>query len=124
MTYTPRDTVQYESLVKYCFFGALDKDHQRADSGLLFPDGSPLKVTIKAYMIVPSSASKKRKDAMLRGDTRPTKTPDVDNIAKIILDALNGIAYKDDAQVVTLFVDKYWSSISLVEVTIEEMHTA
>lgn len=124
MTYTPKDTVQYESLVKYCFYGALDKDHQRPDSGLLFPAGTPLKVTIKAYMIVPSSASKKRRDAMLRGDVRPLKTPDVDNVAKIILDALNGIAYKDDSQVVTLSVDKLWSSISLVEITIEEMHTA
>ena len=36
----------------------------------------------------------------------PTKKPDADNIAKVVCDALNGLAYKDDAQVIDLTVHK------------------
>lgn len=35
-----------------------------------------------------------------------TFSPDVDNLCKIFLDALNGVAYKDDAQVVYLIAKK------------------
>ena len=40
---------------------------------------------------------------------RPTKKPDADNISKIVLDALNGLAYYDDNQVVTLHIDKCYA---------------
>jgi Holliday junction resolvase RusA-like endonuclease len=40
---------------------------------------------------------------------KPTTKPDTDNIAKICLDALNGIAYHDDAQIVELQVSKLYS---------------
>lgn len=36
--------------------------------------------------------------------------PDVDNLAKTLLDALNGVAYNDDAQIVDLRVQKCWSA--------------
>lgn len=50
---------------------------------------------------------------------RPTKKPDIDNIAKIIMDALNGVAYKDDAQVVGLTVEKYYfNGLPSVEIEI------
>ncbi|XZN30187.1 RusA family crossover junction endodeoxyribonuclease [Clostridium perfringens] len=40
---------------------------------------------------------------------KPTKKPDVDNIAKIILDSLNGVAYKDDSQIVDLRIIKSYT---------------
>ena len=46
---------------------------------------------------------------MRSGIIRPTKKPDFDNIAKIICDALNGIAYKDDASIVSAIVEKYYA---------------
>lgn len=49
----------------------------------------------------------------------PTKKPDCDNVAKMICDALNGLAYKDDAQIVNLNVLKaYTSDVPFVAVTI------
>ena len=39
-----------------------------------------------------------------------TKRPDADNISKAILDALNGVAYKDDSQIVALYVFKMWTN--------------
>ncbi len=47
------------------------------------------------------------------------KKPDCDNIAKIILDALNGLAYDDDAQVVKLYVEKRYGAFDHVTVVLE-----
>ena len=47
---------------------------------------------------------------MLQGKILPTKKPDCDNIAKIICDALNGVAYDDDKQIVALKVTKIYSA--------------
>lgn len=55
---------------------------------------------------------------MLSGEIRPTKKPDTDNIAKAICDALNGVAYRDDAQICCLTVQKQYSEMSAVSVRI------
>jgi len=78
-----------------------------------------VKATIKAYFGIPKSISQKRKKLMIDGKVRPTKKPDADNIAKSVLDSLNGIAYKDDSAVVALQVDKYFDENPRVEVTLE-----
>lgn len=81
----------------------------------------PLKVKIIAYYDIPQSISKKKRQQMINNEILPTKKPDTDNIAKGILDALNGIAYLDDKQVVKLEVEKHYSQNARVEVTIEEL---
>ena len=54
----------------------------------------------------------------------PTKKPDADNIAKVICDALNGVAYGDDTQVVNLNVKKrYTDEEPKVIVHIEQLET-
>ena len=51
----------------------------------------------------------------------PTKKPDIDNIVKIILDSLNGIAFKDDNQITKIEVEKvYTFDEERVYVKIEE----
>ena len=50
----------------------------------------------------------------------PTKKPDLDNIAKAILDSLNGIAYKDDSQIVSLLISKKYSDRPRVEIALKE----
>lgn len=78
----------------------------------------PLAVTITAYMSIPSSKSKKFKQAAALGVERPTKKPDIDNIFKCVTDALSGIAYKDDKQIVTATVNKRYAEVPRVEVLI------
>ena len=56
---------------------------------------------------------------MLGGDIRPTKKPDMDNVIKIIADALNKIAYRDDTQIVDCQVRKFYSEKPRVEVMIQ-----
>jgi Holliday junction resolvase RusA-like endonuclease len=110
--YTPKETVSYENLVKYTY---------QAEVGKTFDTDIPLRVLIVALYEIPQSTSKKRANLMRTGEIRPTKKPDTDNIAKIICDSLNGIAYHDDAQVVDLKVAKYYSDTPCVTVTIEEV---
>ncbi|RGS43528.1 RusA family crossover junction endodeoxyribonuclease [Coprococcus eutactus] len=50
-----------------------------------------------------------KREAMLQGKIRPLKKCDADNIAKIICDGLNGIAYPDDKQITSLSVEKWYS---------------
>lgn len=83
--YTPEKTRDYERFVRTMYHGAKF-------------DGA-LTVRIKACM----------KKPMRGAGAYPTKTPDADNIAKAILDALNGVAYDDDKQVVNLVVMKRWA---------------
>lgn len=108
-TYTPEKTVTYENYVRLCWMqNGADKLN-----GLI-------KATIDAHFRIPTSVSKKRHIRML--NTGCPKKPDADNIAKSILDALNGIAYDDDAQVVVLEVIKTYDDEEFVRVTLEEIN--
>ena len=110
---TPKDTVVYENLVKTMY------SIQCGD--FKFPDGAQLDMTICAYFAIPKSASKKKREEMMLGKIRPTKKPDMDNIIKIIADALNQIAYKDDSQIVDTTIQKYYSDNPRVIVMIKEV---
>ena len=58
---------------------------------------------------------------MLLNNIRPTKKPDMDNILKIIADALNKVAYYDDKQIVECSIKKYYSNAPKVIVEIENL---
>lgn len=111
-TYTPEKTANYENLVKMSFL-------QEYKEPVLL-DG-PVIVGIHAYFSVPKSTSKKKREAMLKDQISPIKKPDMDNIAKIILDSLNGLAYLDDKQVTKLVIWKKYGDIPKVEVNINKL---
>ena len=75
-------------------------------------------VNVYAYMGIPSSKSKKFRVSAQKGIVRPTKKPDVDNIFKAVSDALNGLIYKDDKQIIHSRVEKYYSDERRVEVEV------
>ncbi len=110
-TYTPKTTVDYENEVI--------RSYQMEYMGKQLLEGE-LQAVICAYFKIPKSATKGKLLAMQHNIVRPTKKPDSDNISKIILDALNKVAYKDDSQIVDLTVRKYWSEEPRVEVNIME----
>ena len=111
-TYTPEQTKNYENWVKLSFINQ-------------YPNFKPLEneleVSIKAYFEIPKSVSKKKREQMLNGNIRPTIKPDLDNIAKSVLDALNGLAYLDDKQIVFLKVEKFYAESPRVELMVEEI---
>ena len=73
------------------------------------------------YVEIPQSKSKKQKEKMLAGEIKPAVKPDVDNVAKSILDALNGIIYLDDKQIIKLDIKKIYAETSWTEVKIKEI---
>jgi Holliday junction resolvase RusA-like endonuclease len=85
------------------------------------PLETPLNVTLELHVGVPVSYSKKRRYACLTGEEWPTKKPDIDNVAKAFLDAMNGIVYKDDVQVIRLYVSKTYSIDPHVLITVHEV---
>lgn len=98
LTFTPPKTKQFEQSIAYYYQGAAN--------GYKFPRGVPITVTIEFGMRMPASTSKKRKEAMLRGEIQHTIKPDVDNLVKAVLDGLNDVAWYDDAQITELHVSK------------------
>ena len=109
--YTPEKTVNYETLVKL--------EYERQCKDYRFPDKTPLDLRIIAYYSIPKSASKKKKLLMMCHAIRPMKKPDNDNVVKIIQDALNLVAYRDDVQIVDCQLRKFYSDRPRVEVTIQ-----
>lgn len=107
-TYTPEKTKNYETLVKELFF---------TQHGQTMMEGH-LNVEIKAYFGIAKSTTKKVREKMIGGSLRPTKRPDIDNVVKCIADALNGVAYADDSQIVSLSASKHYSENPRVEVII------
>jgi len=109
--YTPTKTRDYESIIA-----------QAAKNAMLFAE--PLKTPVAAYIYVtvpvPTSYPKWRKEMCLKGFQRPCKRPDLDNILKAYLDAMNGIVYDDDTQVVSLHSTKVYGTEGRVEVMIKE----
>lgn len=83
----------------------------------------PLTVQIYIFKTPPKSISSvKKKQAALQNETlRPTTKPDVDNYAKGVKDACNGILWRDDSQVVELFVRKFYSLNPRVVVKVREI---
>lgn len=112
--YTPHDTAVYENLVKVCF-----RDEYPGHEPLAAD--VPVRAVINAYYSMPKSASKRKQMSMLWGWLRPVKKPDCDNIAKIVCDALNGIVYYDDSQIVELTVIKKYAETPQVDVKIEAL---
>ena len=112
VTYTPDKTVRYEELTRLRY--------QAAARGFKFSDDAQVAVQITARYPIPKSKSKKAKAAMRAGQIKPTKKPDCDNIIKIICDALNGVAYRDDAQVILTQAAKEYSDEPRTDVRLWE----
>lgn len=111
--YTDAQTTAYEEKIKTYY-----KD---THGGYIAPDTAFLRVSIIAYLQIPKSATKAEKTAMEARKILPAKKPDADNIAKVVLDALNGVAYKDDASVHAESCVKFYSYDPRIEVYIEEV---
>lgn len=120
-TYTPQETLSYENLVKYTYkqlYGEMAfQPHEQLKAHIIAYYGIP-KGHYKFYKRTNTIELDKQGKDMLGGYIRPTKKPDTDNVAKICLDSLNGIAYPDDSQIVELSVEKWYAKESKVIIEI------
>ncbi len=93
--YTPKKTRANMNSIKNLFLNAVTV------RGIEVPLESEVIIEVSTYGLMPNSRPKKQ-------ITEPNVfKPDVDNIAKLIMDSLNGVAYKDDSQVTELYVRKH-----------------
>lgn len=104
--YTPKETIHYENYVK--------SEYQRQRKNW-FGD-SPLCVKIRFEFKAPKDIEKYVK---LGYNIACVNCKDLDNLAKIVLDALNGVAYEDDKQIISLEVSKHYGEIEQVIVDID-----
>jgi Holliday junction resolvase RusA-like endonuclease len=108
--YTPKETVNQEVLIKTIF-------------NIEYPDHEPIygacRMRVTAYLSIPASASKKMKMLMVDDVIEPTKRPDLDNLLKIVMDALEGRVYKNDSQVTRVTLIKGYSTQPRMEIEVE-----
>lgn len=113
--FTPEKTVAYEGLIAHTA--------QQAMQGRALIEG-PVSVVIDMRCQVPASWSKTKKAQAINGTVLPTTKPDQDNVLKAIFDGLNGVAWKDDVQVVEISSRKRYAPLPGVYVEIVPLETA
>lgn len=99
-----------------------DKDQKLAEGEVIrkweeagsprLPDKTALRVELTLYISRPASHFKADGSFSAEGLRHPypeNKKPDVDNALKLVMDALNKRAYRDDVQIVTASVERIWA---------------
>lgn len=110
-TYTPKETVKFENDVRLLV---------KSMMGSQEPIETPLQVFLYFRLPVPKSYSKKRTEACLSGLEKHQKRPDLDNLTKGVMDAFNGLIYKDDSQIVEMHLTKVYDVKAGIDVLIKE----
>ena len=107
--YTPSRTTNYEALIKQTFAAAYPGH---------VPLEGPIVLKLDIYVVPSQEAARRLKKTPWM---RPTIKPDIDNILKLYADSLNGLAYRDDKQIVGTLARKFYGDAPRVEVAIEEV---
>jgi Holliday junction resolvase RusA-like endonuclease len=107
--YDPEKSANYKSIVRY----AASKVRPEK------PLEGPLQLTVIAYKSIPKSFSNKKRNLAIDGEIKPITKPDIDNVIKGIKDALKGVIWNDDSQVVELLGVKRYSDVPRVEINIK-----
>jgi Holliday junction resolvase RusA-like endonuclease len=110
--YTDAKTLGFEQAVA-------DEARTAMSSWELFD--TPMQLQLSAYYPIPKSWSKKKRQLAVDGEIYPQVKPDLDNVMKAILDALNGVVYADDSQVINLVATKRYSTDPRIEVYVHEV---
>lgn len=111
-TYKDRRDESYEADIRLAYRAAL-----RAGNRPDWTGKDPLALDMTAFFPVPASWSMKKKEKALAGAIRPTVKPDGDNVLKQI-DALNGVAFEDDSQIVEMRVRKLYGAVPCLAVVL------
>lgn len=115
--YTPKDTREYEQTIRDAYDAAAF-DHNWEP----YAEHVPIRICVECGMSIPKSTSKRKREAMAFHLLYPTKRPDTDNLVKSVMDALNGLAFHDDAQIVELKVLKVYADPPYVRVSLSEVN--
>ena len=120
---TPAQTRSYGEYVAWC---------ARRAMGDRPPIEGAVRVSLHAYLPPPRSWSRGKREAALAGAILPAARPDLDNLAKILLDSISGtrkskrraagaICFGNDWQVCDLIASKRYAMEPRMEVRIEAL---
>jgi Holliday junction resolvase RusA-like endonuclease len=112
--YTPEKTRTYEGMIRTAAMQEL---------GARPPLDEPIEFMLRAVFPVPASWSKRKQHMAMTGDIKPGKKPDLDNIAKAWNDGLNGVAYRNDALICRMTLEKRYGPQPLVVVTVRPVES-
>lgn len=110
--YTPAATRSYEGMIREAAFREMNGRE---------PTGAPVEVWLTAFFDIPKSYSKKKRAAAICNMLKPAKKPDIDNIIKAFVDAMNGVVFRDDCQIVRGLYAKVYGLTPMVVVTIKPL---
>jgi Holliday junction resolvase RusA-like endonuclease len=109
--YTDSKTANAEAWVKHCAM---------TQAGTAPIEGA-VSIAITIDVVPPASWAVRKKANALAGAFFPTSKPDLDNIAKLIADALNGIVWRDDKQIVRMVLAKRYAPTAQAVLTVVEV---
>lgn len=107
-TYDPPKSKQYKALCQQ----QLQQQYSKKQLEM------PIGIDVKFYRSIQKATSKKDRELKLRGVIRPVVKPDVDNFYKAVTDAMTGIIYHDDNQIVEVNMAKYYGNKPRTEIKI------
>lgn len=110
--YTPEKTRSYEGMIR---------EAATTEMNGRLPTPEPVEVMLTAFFDVPKSYSKKKRAAALGNSLLPARKPDIDNIIKAFVDAMNGVVFKDDCQIVRGVYSKVYGPSPQVVVTVRPL---
>jgi len=110
--YTPTATKQREQRIAKAYLANAN--------GYRFKD-KPIKLMLEFFYPIPTSWTKKEKAKAIAGMKTPNVKPDLDNVSKLVMDALNGVAYDDDKQIIFMSASKVYGEVAGTIISIEEM---
>lgn len=85
------------------------------------PFTGAIEVRMQIFVPIPSSYNKAKAEACRLGKMYPTVTADIDNVCKSVLDAMNGVVFEDDSQVVDAHLTKRYADEPCVICIITEL---
>jgi len=103
-TYTPDKTRNYEALLKEAAIEAMGSSE-------------PLETPVSLYLYI---FSKKKVQDCLNGSEQPMKKPDSSNVLKSVEDAMNGVVYIDDCQIINHHITRVYSTLAGVDICVKE----
>lgn len=84
----------------------------------------PVSITLEFSFKLPASATKRDRELLKQGKLQNIKKPDLDNLVKLVTDAMNKIAYNDDNQVVVINASKVFGDEDYIKISLMEIKDA
>jgi Holliday junction resolvase RusA-like endonuclease len=109
--YNPSKTEQYEQLVRLIAKSTYSMD----------PIETAIAIHFSYYFSIPKSFTKTKRNLAVQNLIHPIIKPDWDNLGKLSADAMNGLIYKDDCQIIDARVQKFYSLDPRAELLIWEV---